>query len=181
MARMSVRVLRVCCPRSVIRTCPHSLFTFETPRPLCSVPKDHLLVRQMGLTKAAAVFDCRRHDRAFEATRDPRHRRWSGASSVAVAHGLDTEEWIVVDRFAGLPRDLWPPRSVPRRTGRRDRSNRKAPQLSDMRATKLSKRVPVSCPVSAAARTSGGVCRPWHERRAVALSRSQRRWQGRRD
>jgi hypothetical protein len=63
--RMSVRVLRVCCPRSLIRTCPHSLFAFETPRAQCSVPKDHLLVRQMGLTKLAAVCDCRRHERAW--------------------------------------------------------------------------------------------------------------------
>jgi hypothetical protein len=43
---------------------PRSLFNFETPQPLRSVPKDHLLVRQVGLTKVAAVFDCRRHDRA---------------------------------------------------------------------------------------------------------------------
>jgi len=32
---------------------------------LRSVPKDHLLVRQMGLTKVAAVFACRRHERAL--------------------------------------------------------------------------------------------------------------------
>jgi hypothetical protein len=34
------------------------------------VPKDHLLVRQMGLTKVAAVFAFRRHS-----PRDPRQIR----------------------------------------------------------------------------------------------------------